>query len=743
MMKRRMILKTLIVCLLVLTALIGMTACQNTSYELSLDKTEITLNAGTFYQLTATVNAENPTIEWSSSNENVATVTADGKVYGVNEGLATVTAKYLTITAVCQVKVEPSLIPVFITATVNGINDLEYDLYYQDTAALSLKLYDGTEQIQTDFTVKSSDENVVGYENGLLTANGLGNATISFTTEYKGETYESSIKINVIKTLYISINKNQIDLSAATVGGEYSHDFDLNPTVYKENNQIVEDANITYSVDNENIVSIENGVITALKKGIVKVTLTYVDADGYEVSTFANVTVHLTNKTFEETILLSKYDFADKYVIGSKYIEGEVVYCQTIYSDGTTKNSDKAEFPISEYKTGSYLVTVETTSSIYTGEMVLADMVINTKEQLKNWPYYIRPNDWANNKALEYDGYVVLGDNIDYGGDVYFNELGSWSYLEEGQRKFYIGSSVNQITYNKSGEGLVAMAEGYEPVFVGTFDGLGHCISGLTISYQAVGLFGSYCEGTIKNLAITSGKVNYYRTGLVCGAFNGVAENMFVEGRISNNKTYTGLFAGQNASSGNTPEYRKVVSVLTEGNNRTDCGIITGATRKLDIAENSFAIGHTGLFMSGGNALNTKSSPNYATLKGYKDARVNVETFTKDSYWDTSVSGFPIMKSAIGKLTKINLQAIDGSDAVVTDVSAGQSVNVKIANFNVGEYTNNQSGFAVITVSQIDGVTLTNGVLTVASTVSKDTEITLTALNNLDGSITTLKLKVK
>ena len=101
------------------------------------------------------------------------------------------------------------------------------------------------------------------------------------------------------------------------------------------------------------------------------------------------------------------------------------------------------------------------------------------------------------------------------------------------------------------------------------------------------------------------------------------------------------------------------------------------------------------------------------------------------------------MTSAIGKLTKINLQATDGSGAAVTEVSAGASVNIDIVNYKTGAYTNNQAGFSTITVNQIDGVTYADGVLTVADSVAVGTEIVLTVTNNLDGAINTLKLTVK
>lgn len=77
--------------------------------QISTDKTEIL--AGSNIQLTATVQpwtATDRTVTWTSSNENVATVDANGVVTGVSEGTATITATANldnSYTATCEVTV--------------------------------------------------------------------------------------------------------------------------------------------------------------------------------------------------------------------------------------------------------------------------------------------------------------------------------------------------------------------------------------------------------------------------------------------------------------------------------------------------------------------------------------------------------------------------------------------------------------------------------------------------------------
>lgn len=76
--------------------------------NITLDTNSISLNIGGTYELSATIipsNADYGTIEWSSSDENIATVSADGLVSAINKGNATITAKAGNAIAECSVMV--------------------------------------------------------------------------------------------------------------------------------------------------------------------------------------------------------------------------------------------------------------------------------------------------------------------------------------------------------------------------------------------------------------------------------------------------------------------------------------------------------------------------------------------------------------------------------------------------------------------------------------------------------------
>ncbi|MDE5571984.1 MAG: Ig-like domain-containing protein, partial [Prevotella sp.] len=90
--------------------------------EIILSSNSITLYPGKKSQISANVlpkNAENKTLIWTTSDESIATVNADGKVTAIAVGEATITATAADgsgVSATCQVTVKPIMVE---TLTIN------------------------------------------------------------------------------------------------------------------------------------------------------------------------------------------------------------------------------------------------------------------------------------------------------------------------------------------------------------------------------------------------------------------------------------------------------------------------------------------------------------------------------------------------------------------------------------------------------------------------------------------------
>ena len=146
---------------------------KNNNVTISVDETSNVQVGGTV-KLTATVNPANSTLIWTSSNEAVAKVDANGNVTAVSKGTATITVSTLhDVTATCEVTVVDA------TETIT-LNKTEVTLAEKTTETLVAT----TEPEDCEVTWSSSDETVATVdENGKVTAVGGGKATITATTQ--------------------------------------------------------------------------------------------------------------------------------------------------------------------------------------------------------------------------------------------------------------------------------------------------------------------------------------------------------------------------------------------------------------------------------------------------------------------------------------------------------------------------------------------------------------------------------
>lgn len=169
---------------------------------------------------------------------------------------------------------------------------------------------------------KSSDESIVKVsENGILTAVSNGNATITVSSEDGILKDECKVTVTDKKSEQLSLNKTSIELT----------DID---SVYPLSANI-ENSDLVWKSDNENIASVTDGVVTAKGKG--KTTITVSTYDGKQTSKCA-VNVNTSDNTITNDTFFKDTDgnyiysqggciqkFGDKYYwYGVKYKEADI-----------------------------------------------------------------------------------------------------------------------------------------------------------------------------------------------------------------------------------------------------------------------------------------------------------------------------------------------------------------------------------------------------------------------------------
>lgn len=164
----------------------------------SLNKNSLSLTVGGKDTLIATVaptNASNQKVNWSSSNDKIASVDSNGNVTAVAQGSATITATTEDgkKTATCSVTVTASTVAVTgvtldkssATVNVNGTTQL--------TATVA-----PSNASNKNVTWKSSNTNIATVDsNGKVTGKAVGEATITVTTADGGKT--ATCKVTVSK----------------------------------------------------------------------------------------------------------------------------------------------------------------------------------------------------------------------------------------------------------------------------------------------------------------------------------------------------------------------------------------------------------------------------------------------------------------------------------------------------------------------------------------------------------------
>ena len=237
--------------------------------EVTLAPATLSLVEGGTATLTATVLPEDATdksVTWTSDDETVATVDAEGNVTAVAVGTATITVTTTdgSFTATCAVTVAAEVFPVTsITVTPESHTMMEGEVFTLTATVLP--------ENATDPTVtwtSSDDTKATVSETGVVTAVAAGTATITASSGDQSATCELTIT-----PLYIPVDSVTLSPSAVILNPGTS--MYLTATVYPEN---ATNQEITWDSDNIAVVrAYPGGQIFTSALGTATVTVTTED----------------------------------------------------------------------------------------------------------------------------------------------------------------------------------------------------------------------------------------------------------------------------------------------------------------------------------------------------------------------------------------------------------------------------------------------------------------------------------
>jgi uncharacterized protein YjdB len=252
-------------------------SCQNSlSSNDNVEISNVSLNIDTLRivvggtnQLSATVtpdNATNKNVTWTSSDENVATVSTTGLVKGLMVGTATVTVATIdgNKTASCIVTVSPvSVTAVTLSKNASSIlvggTDQLFATVTPDTAA------------DKNVSWTSLDANVATVSTtGLVTGVTIGTATITVTTVDGNRTASCIVTVSPVSVTGLALNKNT---SSIFVGATDQLIATIIPST-------ATNKNITWTSSDSTIATVSTiGMVTGIKIGSANITATSVDGN--------------------------------------------------------------------------------------------------------------------------------------------------------------------------------------------------------------------------------------------------------------------------------------------------------------------------------------------------------------------------------------------------------------------------------------------------------------------------------
>ena len=332
------------------------TAVKVTGVTMDDDSKTVTLEVGGTATLKVSVQPENATekgVSFKSSDETVATVSAEGVVKAVGEGTATitVTTKDGEKTATAEITVIPATVAV--TGITMDDDSKEVILEAGETAVLNVTV---TPEDATDKTLEwtSSDDKVATVDAaGKVTALKPGEAIITAKTADGGKTATAKITVKEgVSVTGVTLNNTQMSIPA---GETYTFEPEFFP-------KDATNRGVTWKSSDESVATIAaDGTMTALKIGTTTITVT-TDDGGKKAQCYVTVTAALTDVSGVE-LSMSSLDL----LVGDVFeLEAKVKPSTAINQNVTWKSSDETVATVAEdgtikaLKKGSTTITCTT-----------------------------------------------------------------------------------------------------------------------------------------------------------------------------------------------------------------------------------------------------------------------------------------------------------------------------------------------------------------------------------------------
>lgn len=414
----------------------------------------------------------NGTISYSCSDNAIATITEDGLLTAVGVGSATITAQAGGTSAVMQLNVrtnteEPILRVAgeILRIPVGQAFDLAPQVYYADSTVVARYSYE-----PNDDTVTVSGSEVTG--------RAVGEYSVTVKADYAGVSLSTAIAVSVVDGSYFFLDAQNLTLYSSDVFGE-GLSTSTEVRVFKNIS-----GDVVWESNNENIVKVNDGMITAISAGETTVT-----------ATLGGVTETIFVKVLKPSVLVAQSTDSEKSASSVAIDLTEYKAVLPNSADALSVNASGVQvnvarlvngWLIADPKTiplGEQTLKVESPDLIVYVPVICATLIIDNQDEfMQIKEIYFRGGATAkpeNSDPLR-DGYFILNADID------FDEV---SFGVDPR-----GTNASIVTGGEEAPWRTQIG------WYGVFDGRGHVIKHLKSAKR--GLFGNIeLQSVVKNVA--------------------------------------------------------------------------------------------------------------------------------------------------------------------------------------------------------------------------------------------------
>lgn len=588
-------------------------------YTLSLSKNEMSLTVWEQERLFVSYDGTESVV-WSVENPAIATVD-EGIITGVSVGTTKIIVTAGEETEECVLSVTAQSQDLFALE----IDDTNVEIYKGDSVRIqATATYDGREISDVEYSYYSYNDSVatVG-SNGVVNAEGLGQATIVVTAKAADLETAHAVNVEVCPLGRIAISQPKVELYAVeSVGGSsYQIREQLNVVAY-EKDEAVENATIVYDVvdDAQDVFTVnDDGLITAVNAGKSYLSVAYTGSDEVTVESEICVIVHYVENTIHnEPIFVENVN--ESYTLNYMELFGEEI-----------------EPTSAELIRGVSRTETEVDGEVWSLENVAAgEQILNLKT--RNVHYHVNVDVWTKEIRVAQDMQVLysatngryrLASDVDMSGEI-------WENLQE-------------------------------IPFTGEFDGQGYTISNLV---QRSGLFNKIgARAKLQRIVLTNGTFAEGATGIgalcntLCGARVSLSD--IHSETLSLGQTNGGLI-GNVEEHGSVSVESSYVRFFSKGDETDSGAIVAACLGQVTLADTAVVSSSQicGVKSDSKNSLTVANALN--STKGICKQAVRLENINAWDF-DTNEEVLLTLPNTVGAVNAMRIYHTDTFDVSVTE----------------------------------------------------------------------------